>query len=313
VAGAKGASQVLSSIKVFLFAALVIVLQIIPYTGIFLMLVGAAYWSVILVNLGFGLLAIEAATKRAPYWAGIFPLLWFGGYTAASITSHAQAKDFIAKIDQANQGLESDFDSTKYEVLVRRNSDIHAAELVEHYGLPRVFSEEGRNYVERTRSVWIVENDCPGSMGAGVSRFGPGHEDDVVWNRVTMGGYGTGERIRSVPGVCVYYGVRTPEKPVFSITTGTLIVGKGVLQTEAQDIVVQEPSGAELHLSAGFASPLSWLPKPIAGCALNSGAAKWQCTFEFIRESRFENPYLFRSPEQVVARGLGLKLQKLGN
>jgi hypothetical protein len=41
------------------------------------------------------------------------------------------------------------------------------------------------------------------------------------------------------------------------------------------------PDGRRLELLGGTAVPLAWLPMPIIGCALNSGAGRWDCAALF--------------------------------
>ena len=54
------------SFWLFGWTGLVFVLQLIPFTGIFLMFLLAPFWSVVTLNLGFVALAYEAATGRVP-------------------------------------------------------------------------------------------------------------------------------------------------------------------------------------------------------------------------------------------------------
>lgn len=69
----------------FLLTAIVMLLQVFPYTGILLMMIGAALWSILLINLGMLGTAVEAAAGRVSRWWLIIPVAWFGAYTVAVV------------------------------------------------------------------------------------------------------------------------------------------------------------------------------------------------------------------------------------
>lgn len=52
---------------------------------------------------------------------------------------------------------------------------------------------------------------------------------------------------------------------------------------------------------------LSWLPQPIAGCGLDSGAPAWRCFAQFNRERVVNGSDGLGDPqENVITRALGM-------
>ncbi len=68
--------------SLWFFAAtmLLYLLQRFPLTGVFLMIVGAAFWSILLINLGVIGIGSEAVTGKVSRLWLIVPALYFGGY-----------------------------------------------------------------------------------------------------------------------------------------------------------------------------------------------------------------------------------------
>lgn len=79
---------------------------------------------------------------------------------------------------------------------------------------------------------------------------------------------------------------------------------------------ITRPDGRRFDLYGGTASPLSWLPMPVMGCALNDDSSTWPCGAGFYREgftpivagnTRYSNDSL------VLARALGLARVAIAN
>ena len=99
----------------------VYLLQLFPYTGIFLMFALAPFWSVILVNVGFVSLALEAlARPRHILWL-IAPALYFGGYAGAAYLSHAEFDRIDAELHEHNakaMAAAPQFDHSRNDLVV---------------------------------------------------------------------------------------------------------------------------------------------------------------------------------------------------
>ena len=75
----------------FLLTVIIFALQLFPVTGIYMMFLAAPFWTMILINLGFGLMARDAWRDPAQRWLMILPLIWFGGYFVVTSVSHWEA------------------------------------------------------------------------------------------------------------------------------------------------------------------------------------------------------------------------------
>lgn len=131
----------------FLIAtAILYLLQRFPYTGIFLMIVAAPFWSVILVNLGAVGIGLEALTGRVSRLWLILPLAYFGGYYLLAARERAAFVQLRAEVAKFNAGKAMPFDEDRQDLVIEKvKGDFHpsAAGLVQRYALRRAF--EGNN------------------------------------------------------------------------------------------------------------------------------------------------------------------------
>lgn len=95
--------------SLWFFAATLAVylLQRFPLTGVFLMVVGAAFWSIILVNLGVIGIGAEALTGRVSRLWLLVPLLYFGGYYWLYSRDQAALAGLRAEYERTNQANRS--------------------------------------------------------------------------------------------------------------------------------------------------------------------------------------------------------------
>lgn len=300
----------------FLLCIIVFLLQLVPYTGVFLMILGGPFWSVLLINMGFVLLARDSLTGAQPRWLIAFPILWFGGYLAVASLSHWQAHRFNAALATANSGKRVAWDRTTQDVVIEpglndsgTGSGLTPETLVQSYGLNAAFEHTPGNPEQPYRSYQLVAETCP--SGNVVS-----HDDGTatVYLNPVDGGYGTGRPMRWTRDLCFVGGPDRPARPTVLIRPGQ--IGKastGLIQTERQDIAIVSASGPAISIHAGTAQPLSWLPLPILGCALVDSTSSWDCIEEFGRESLY-HPGKTRTPNaavDVVTNALGLALVPL--
>ena len=87
----------------FVATGVVYLLRLFTYTGIFLMFALAMFWSVILVNVGFIALALEAVSRRGYLLWLVAPAFYFGGYLGAATMSHAEFARLDAELRAANE------------------------------------------------------------------------------------------------------------------------------------------------------------------------------------------------------------------
>lgn len=290
----------------FLMTAAAYVLQLFPYTGIFMMLLGGPLWSVILINLGFGLMVRDAMTGALPRIALAFPLLWFGGYTIAAAASHWQVHQFNADLAQANADERIAFDPSSQDVLIDMqssgDSELTADSLVGSFSIDRVyeFTHGFRPGEDTVRVRSLVQSPCPGNSGVGVDK-------DDVWQRPSDRSGHTRFGFQTTSALCLHKLAAKPSRPTITIRAAKP-VGRYGDPEWSQDIVISSPTGHTIRLKSGWRRPLTWLPQPILGCALDSGAPAWRCFAGFNREKLYssEKDLTPQSPNNVVAAALGL-------
>lgn len=127
------------SLSWFVLTGAIFLLQLFPYTGIFLMMVAAPLWSIATINLGFLSLAVEALLGRiSMIWLAV-PLAWFAGYAGAAHISQQRATELDAKLRAANAGERLKFEAAKQALVFDgRSDDLSGApsSIVQNYRIP---------------------------------------------------------------------------------------------------------------------------------------------------------------------------------
>src|SRR5712671_5177470 len=91
--------------RYLLAVALIVILQILPQTGVILMMLGAMVWPAALVNLmllHLGFRAVTGGIERG--WIAL-PLAVYIGWAAVSGLGYMQARNLTAAMDAANDGV----------------------------------------------------------------------------------------------------------------------------------------------------------------------------------------------------------------
>lgn len=291
----------------FGLTAVVYILQLIPWTGIFLMMLAAPFWSVVTVNLGFVSLGVEAILGRIDRAWLLAPLAWFGGYTAAAWLSHAEFARLDADVRRSNAAKSVPFSPEGNALVIddERSGTLSgvATALVSRYGLPVAYetnknSKTASHLAHRIAGkARCVELRSPAYRSAGI--------------------YATGmhEGRKFLKDRCRYSAPEDPVLPVVRVSATKSRHHAALLPYEQTIVQIDAGGGEPVRLTSGSAAPLSWWPKPIMGCALNSGAPSWQCFMGFGREAvrglGGEGGYGGASIE-VVANALGLSKPPAG-
>lgn len=259
----------------FYLTLIVFLLQVFPYTGIFLMIVGGAFWSVIFINAGMLALIVEAALGRVSRLWLLAPLIWFGGYAGLHLLSQRQLSGLQEELVTHNASQKLAF-AAGHESLVLENASyvISASDLVQNYAIAAAY-EKSREARERVSRLSLNE-DCrrlsgdPAAQGAGVSTFWF-HED-----------FGKGRRL--VPGLCTISGPENGKSQRVTVVAERRSVPGFLLPHERITLTVRRSEGGAITLLAATAHPLKRFPMPVLGCALNSGAPSWNCFAQFMRD-----------------------------
>lgn len=260
----------------FAFTGVVFLLQAIPVTGIFLMLLLAPFWSIATVNLGFVSLGVEALMgKTSRLWL-LAPLVWFGGYAVAAHLSHAEFDRLDAQIRTANAGKTVAF-SPERDALAFTSDRAgalagSASTFVAKYGLPVAY-EANSNFKTASHvahragdAALCAELRNPAYSNAGIHAFG------------------TSRPVNSFTAGCRYTAPEDPVLPVVSVRARKESNRGQSMPAELMRIEIARDGADPVRLTTGSAAPLSWWPIPVIGCWLNSGAPSWQCSAGFQRE-----------------------------
>jgi hypothetical protein len=111
------------SLLFFAATGAVFLLQLFPYTGVFLMFLLAPFWSVVLVNLGFIGIALEAASGQVTRLWLILPTAWFGAYTWFAVADHGALERLQHDIAAANDSVRVTFNPSQQALVITDASD----------------------------------------------------------------------------------------------------------------------------------------------------------------------------------------------
>lgn len=280
------------------FAGIAYLLQLTPIIGVFLMILAAPYWSVILVNLGFLGIALEAGfgtTRR--FWM-ILPILWFGGYAGWAATDRIILATETSKLRQIN-AANAVMVGASGPVIIDNDryydGQAMAVTLASRYAVSPVYvTTTGLRKVRATTAYRFSRGGlCAGSIG----------DDGPQISRHALPGS------RGRRNGCVYSLQEDPPAQTVRISiTHHPDPGSGLLASRTE-MRMAGTSGSDMVFQTATGAPLPWIPRPILGCALNSGLSEWQCFHQFDRErsrdlltGQFGNEGL----EDAIAAALGL-------
>ncbi len=287
------------SLWFFIATAVVYLLQRFPVPGVLLMVVGAAFWSVILVNLGFVGVGLEAVMGRVSRLWLVLPVLYFGGYYLARSMEQTALAQAVSALSRENVGTSLRFDPSERDLFLEKGTgDFHpaASELVRYFGLPRVFDKERMHLIGTPDACALVRNDKV-FRSAGARAIGFSNPR------------GSANR-KNGDHFCSIAASGRADRPVVRIISDERKEQRGYLPIRINQFRVRdEASGREIKVHAGSASPLRAFPMPVMGCALNSGAPSWDCFAGFMRRRptpiNADSEYSGGIP-RVLATALGL-------
>lgn len=286
----------------FVATGVVFVLQAIPVVGIFLMLMLAMFWSVVLINAGMIGTAIEAATGRVSRWWLLLPLIFYGGYWSFAALDHQALRTIGNDYDAADAHVSVPFDPAR-QALVFEGDGADGSWFVQNYNLPVAYSRN-TNYPEAFRSSRMMASaickkvsEAPALRAAAVypSWF---HDGDAIDSR------------KLEKRFCELGMPERPTQPLVTVAHRTDQVFAGTLPVSRVTTTVTTPNGRRYILLGGTGAPLSWVPMPAMGCALNSGRAKWECEAGFMRNNFrpiVTGDTRYSRDSFVLAAALGLK------
>ena len=282
--------------------AFIYILQVIPFTGIFLMLVAAPYWSILTVNLGFASLALEATLGRISRLWLLAPLVWFGGYAAYAGMNHWAIEALDEDIRRGNATQAITFDpGTQALVVAPDAADLSnsASRFVQNYPLAVAYvaprAEPQRKLQPKSQPLELPKpTDLPKAhrVAAGEActrladpRVRAAHIYPVFIHRSGEAGRAArSSRTKPSQTLCSYALPEDIDRPAVNITASKTDLGSLWRSAAVTRITLTAANGQTAHLRAGYTAPATWFPMPIMGCALNSGAPSWDCFAGFAKQ-----------------------------
>ena len=288
------------SLWFFVITAVVYLLQRFPLTGVFLMIAGAAFWSVLLINLGMIGLIWEGVTgKVSLYWL-LIPALYFGSYYLAYFNDQKALKVVTEETLRFNSGKSLRFDPARRDLVFGDPNDgrgIRAAEFTERFGLARAFDSNGRVFLVGTAESCELLRDRPVFQSAGIQHYAITRQGPSRWNRKST-------------GFCTIIMAGQPDKPVVRVTESVRETKHGRLPVTQRDFTARDESnGASATVRTARVGSLKIFPMPVMGCALNSGAPSWDCFHGLMRDTIELPPGMprYSGGTPLLAGMLGLK------
>lgn len=285
----------------FLVATIVLfLLQIIPITGIFLMFVGASFWSIALVNCGFVGVGVEALLGRVRRLWLVLPILYFGGFYLVYAIEQVSLARLTAELTDWNAKKSISFDSSMQDLVIEGgtgDSFTIPYSLIPHFGLPRAFEDQKVHFLGNAEACTLVRRDGDYRI-AGISSS---------WF------YGDGDigTLKRVSDYCLISAPAQPDRPVVRVKNDQATERHFSLPVRINRYRIRDEAlNKEVEVRAGRATPLKPFPMLQMGCYLNSGEGSWDCFAGFMRgRSVSISPDGQNSAGMagVVAAALGLK------
>jgi uncharacterized membrane protein len=296
----------------FAFTAVLFFLQFIPFTGIFLMVVGAPFWSVFTLNVGLVLIGVAAIRRDVPRWALLFPVLWFGGNAVVAAVGRIAIARMVSQVEMTNGNARIAFDKA---------SDM----LVFPAWKP---SELGLWPIQGTRFLvdYRVDTVIAPQEGAQCSPLQEFTYHDDACDQIDLGpvpadtlsGCRSGKyrpMTQTYPqkpmAACVAY--RRIESAANTVIVEQVAEYKKGFGYEAafETLTIRREGEASVSLNAIQGKTAPWLPMPMSGCFLNSSKASWEClaTLSYWRETSWK-PH-GDSMYTLLARTLGVERRDL--
>jgi hypothetical protein len=276
--------------------AVVYLFQLLPISGLLLLILMAPLWTVATINAGFLGLGVEAfAGKIHKAWL-VAPLLWFSGYEYVAWESHRSMEPLRNEVQAFNNEKSIAFDPAKQSLVVERSTDaLVVRKLLERYEIPVVYASDRGSGPPTHTAYRMSRTESCGTIN-------DSHRFQTLVRGLPLevsGGFP-----EYLPQSC-FYGV--PEEPptpvvVYSADTeGLKTIGH--LQYKLVSLKLSDDADT-VTLRSASAMPYRWYPAPTMGCSFNSGGPSWSCTPDFFREFA---GWILAEPADTAAKALGLK------
>lgn len=244
--------------------------------------------------------------EKGRRWLLVFPALWFGGYAAVAAFSHWQANRFNDSISKFNLGKVASFNQGDTDILILSGpwnsphvNSLTAQYLVESWGLGRAYMATHPD--NNIQEVELKKIGCP--------RTSMSYDGKIITNNVVDRDRNNNMKMTIAENLCIYFTFKSPYNPIIKIKPkNSFRIESWSISYYSQDIDMETASGQIVNLKSGWATPLTWIPMPILGCALDSSAPAWRCLAQFNQEGLYspDKDLTPNGPDNVVARALNL-------
>jgi hypothetical protein len=242
-------------------------LQYFPIPGAFLMIFGAALITGLLVHVFLASLFVEALMRRVPRVLVLVPILAYGGYYVTYLDEAHRISVMNTELQAVNPGRVLDFDPKLHSIVMHQ-----AQEFVKTHDVPVVYSADA-NYPEAYLSYRLITRD----QCSGIVRD--------THNRVLSFGVLFKGVLQEI--ICL---LRFPERPPNKMVTVTVHRDSqdwkqdGTIRREITEISIDGKNIGSFTTASVWSLPV--FPMLLIGCALNSGAPRWECFANFWRTDR---------------------------
>lgn len=281
-------------------------LQYFPQTGVFLMMLGAPGWSVLIVNAILVALAIDAWRGTLPRWVMGIPITLYAGYYGLYAVSLMEYMRLNGEIESANAAQRVAFDpltqdlAVNYVAVPPSGTPLIGQAIVSSFNLPVAYEINWRE-VGKAHAVRIMARaQCDAWKGRRSGRVRTsGLLTDTIFVR----------------NACIGETDDRPQRDAVTLHPGPKEVSGTPLQpVELRPIEIAGSDGRRIRLITGTTQVLTFIPMPIVGCTLISSEPAWRCFAHFHRTMRAlggdHNPAQ-DGRAKVAARALGLVPRKV--
>jgi len=254
-------------------------LQLFPYTGVILMVLGGALWCGLAVQAFLIGLGVEAALGRVPRFLLVVPLAAYAGYYVMYLQ---QTREIHAKAEQlraSNPSLVLPFDPTQHSLVLPQ---MHAQLVAGHYDVPMTYDANPNFKPEGFVSHRLLNRQQCTDATAAQARL-RAQRSRAAFGLVTQVRVEDGAITPTyIKDVCL---LNFPEKPPLQQIVVTRRGDDAVWRRERGILEQTTDFSLDGKLFATYHTASVWRLSPfpllLIGCALNSGAPSWDCFANF--------------------------------
>jgi len=254
-------------------------LQLFPYTGVILMVLGGALWCGLAVQAFLIGLGVEAALGRVPRFLLVVPLAAYAGYYVMYLQ---QTREIHAKAEQlraSNPSLVLPFDPTQHSLVLPQ---MHAQLVAGHYDVPMTYDTNPNFKPEGFVSHRLLNRQQCTDATAAQARL-RAQRSRAAFGLVTQVRVEDGAVMPTyIKDVCL---LNFPEKPPLQQIVVTRRGDDAVWRRERGILEQTTDFSLDGKLFATYHTASVWRLSPfpllLIGCALNSGAPSWDCFANF--------------------------------